>query len=183
MADHAFTCACGAVEMAFDGEPFFAAACHCDDCQAGGRQIEALPGAARVLGAGEGTEYVMVRRDRIRVVRGAERLRPLKLKPSSKARRVVASCCNTAMYLDNAVAHWVSVYRDRLGSRARPIERRVMVKFAPEGTVPEDGLPHDRRFSLAPLGRILGAWVPMLMHPGRPRLRWPPPGATDPSAG
>ena len=174
MAERRIACRCGTVELAVEGEPFLAVACHCDDCQAGGRQLEALPGAPKVLGPGEGTDYLLVRRDRARVRKGAERLEDHKLKPDSGTRRVVASCCGTPMYADVGPAHWISAYRDRFGSDAPPIEMRVMTRFAPEGSLPDDGLPRHPKASARFVGRIAAAWIPMLLRPGRPRLGWPP---------
>ncbi len=174
MAEQTITCRCGAVEMAVEGEPILAAACHCDDCQAGGRQLEALPGAPKVLGPGGGTDYLLVRRDRARVLKGAELLREHKLRPGSRTRRVTASCCNTPMYVDVSVAHWVTAYRDRFGPDAPPVEMRVMTKFAPPSSIPDDGLPRHERASARFIGKVAAAWVPLLLHPARPRLRWPP---------
>lgn len=174
MAQRTFTCRCGAVEMAVEGEPMLAAACHCDDCQAGGRHLEALPGAPEVLGPGGGTDYLLIRRDRVRVLNGAERLQEHKLKPDSRTRRVTASCCDTPMYLDVSIAHWVTAYRDRFAPDAPPVEMRLMTKFALPGSIPDDGIPRHARASLRFVRKVLAAWVPLLLHPARPRLRWPP---------
>ena len=71
-APSALACRCGAVEIIIEGAPILAAACHCDDCQEGGRRLEALPGAPKVLEPGEGTDYLLVRR--VRVAPGADPL-------------------------------------------------------------------------------------------------------------
>lgn len=174
MDERTIACRCGAVALVVEGDPVLAATCHCDDCQAGGRQLEALPDAPEVLGPGGGTDYLLIRRDRVRVLRGAERLGEHKLKPDSRTRRVAASCCGTPMYLDLGPAHWISAYRDRFLPDAPPVEMRVMTKFAPPGSIPDDGLPRHGRASARFLARVAAAWAPMLLHPGRPRLRWPP---------
>lgn len=174
MAQRTVTCRCGGVELTVEGRPILAATCHCDDCQAGGHQLEALPGAPKVLGPGEGTDYLLVRRDLVRVLKGVDLLRENKLKPDSRTRRVTASCCNTPMYLDVSIAHWVTAYRDRFAPDAPPVEMRVMTKFAPPGSIPDDGIPRHARASARFVRKVLAAWVPLLLHPARPRLRWPP---------
>ena len=58
------SCACGRVRFEAVGAPILSAVCYCDDCQAGGRQIEELPSAARVLDADGGTPYLSYRDDR-----------------------------------------------------------------------------------------------------------------------
>jgi hypothetical protein len=167
------TCLCGSVEVATEGPPILAAACHCDDCQEGGRRIEALPGAPPVLGPGGGTEYVLVRRDRARVTRGADALRDHALRPGSGTRRVVASCCNAPMWVDARLAPYVDLYRARIGPGAPSIEARVMTRFAPPGSLPEDEVPRHRRVSAGLVARVAAATLPMLLHPRRERLGRP----------
>lgn len=109
-------CACGQVEIELAGEPIVSAICHCDDCQAGSLMIEALPGAPALLDAAGGTAYVHYRKDRVRILRGADLLRSLKLRPGSHTSRVIASCCNSAMLITfDTALHWRPVYRGRLG--------------------------------------------------------------------
>ena len=112
-------CACGKVEIAAVGAPILTVACHCQDCWDGGRRIEALPEAPRIVDADGGTGYVLYRKDRISSVRGAELLQSHKLKAQSITNRVVASCCNSGLYVNfDRGPHWVSVYRARLGAAA-----------------------------------------------------------------
>ncbi len=166
-------CSCGAVEVVAEGPPILAAACHCDDCQEGGRRIEALPGAPPVLGPGGGTDYVLVRRDRARVTRGADLLRDHTLRPGSGTRRVVASCCNAPIWVDARPAPYVDLYRARLGPEAPPIEARAMTRVAPPGSLPEDGVPRHRRVPAGLVARVAAATLPMLLHPRRERLGRP----------
>ncbi len=94
------------------GAPILTAACYCDDCQAGAEKLEALPGARPFHDADGGTWMALYRKDRHRVVRGAERLERTKLKPKSGTNRVVARCCNSAMLVDfDGGPHWISIYR------------------------------------------------------------------------
>jgi hypothetical protein len=49
------SCVCGRVRCEAAGAPILSGVCYCDDCQEGGRRIEALPHAAPVLDADGGT--------------------------------------------------------------------------------------------------------------------------------
>ena len=157
------SCICGEVALEARGAPMFAAVCYCDDCQAAGRQIEALPGAAPVLDPDAGTPLVMFRKDRLRCVCGQERLSAHKLTPASATNRYVASCCNSAMYLgfDDA-KHWVDVFRSRIDGPAPPIQARVCTRFRPEGTELPGDAPAYRSFPPAMIFRIIGAKIGMM---------------------
>ncbi|WP_127143731.1 GFA family protein [Pelagibacterium montanilacus] len=162
-------CACGQVELALKARPFLSAVCYCDDCQAAGRTIGRLEGTHTPLEADRGTAYVLVRKDRVSVQRGADRLAEFRLAPSSPTRRVIATCCNTPMFLDVAPAHWVTVYRDRLAPEDRPaIEMRVMTRHRASALPYPDAASrhagHTGRFFL----KVLGAWISMGFR--RPRL-------------
>src|SRR5262245_9068943 len=94
----ALRCACGRVELEANGAPIASVVCYCDDCQDGGRRIEALPNARAVRDADGGTPYLLFRKDRIICTRGAELLHGYKLKDRSVTHRTVATCCNSGMY-------------------------------------------------------------------------------------
>jgi hypothetical protein len=86
-------------------------ACYCDDCQEGSRQIEALPGAASIRGPDGGTEYLAYRKDRIKCSKGAAFLQSHKIRQTSVTNRVVANCCNSAMYLNfDDGKYWVDLW-------------------------------------------------------------------------
>ena len=107
-------CKCGQVELKLSGDPIATTVCHCSSCQTAGKLLDELSGATRVLDAGGGTAFVIFRKDRLRCKSGGARLAEHRLKPDSATRRVVATCCNTAMFLDFTKGHWVSVYEGRL---------------------------------------------------------------------
>jgi hypothetical protein len=90
-------CACGRVVFEAKGKPLAVVACYCDDCQAAGKQIDALPGGHGGLGADGGTVSVLFRKDEVHCVRGAELLKEHKLRTGSPARRELATCCNSNM--------------------------------------------------------------------------------------
>ena len=76
------SCRCGAVAFEVAGVPIVRAACYCASCQEAGRQIEQMPGAPPVLDADGGTDFVLCRKDRVRCVRGGERMETRRLNPN-----------------------------------------------------------------------------------------------------
>jgi len=94
------SCACGRVVYEAAGAPIITSVCYCEDCQEGGRRIEALAGAPRVRDDDGGTPLVVYRDDRFRCVAGEDLLVAHKLKDDSPTRRMVASCCNSGMFLE-----------------------------------------------------------------------------------
>jgi hypothetical protein len=154
-------CACGQVEAALGGEPILTAACHCDDCQAGGAKIEALPGAWKVRDASGGTYYALYRKDRYRVTRGAELLRHDKLREGTPTNRVIATCCNSGLFVSyDRGPHWVSIYRPSYGGDAPALEMRVNTKFA-TAPVPDD-VPAYRSFPPRFVVKLVVARVAMM---------------------
>jgi hypothetical protein len=155
-------CACGSVVFAARGAPIVAAACCCNSCQTAGRQFEQLPSAPKVLDADGGTSYLLYRRDRIACLKGSEHLQEFRLKPGSPTRRMVATCCNSAMLLDFTKGFWLTIYRQRFPGDAPPIEMRMMTRDLPQGVQPADDVPnykgHNGKFML----RLLGARIAML---------------------
>jgi len=96
-------------------------------------------------------------------VRGEQLLQEYRLDGEPDTKRVVASCCNSAMFLDFEKGHWLSLYRDRFDGQAPPIQMRVQTKYRPEGaTLPKD-LPSSPGFSLGFILRLLGARIAMLI--------------------
>src|ERR1700761_6795957 len=104
-------CACGGVRFAAIGTPITSVVCYCASCQEAGRAFERLPGAPPVLETDGGTAAILYRKDRVRFVEGQGHLKAYRLKPESPTRRLVATCCNTAMCLDFTKGHWLSMYR------------------------------------------------------------------------
>lgn len=156
------SCRCGRVRCRAIGAPIVSAVCYCDDCQAGGRQIERMPKAGSVLDDDGGTAYLTYRDDRFSCVSGAELLVGHKIREHAPTQRYVASCCNTAMYLKFAPGHWVSAYRARFAGELPPIEMRTQTRFRPaDSPMPADA-PSYRRFPMKLFGRLLSARIAML---------------------
>ena len=135
------SCSCGAVQCQATGRPIVTAACYCDDCQRGSHEIEQLPTAGPVLEADGGTAYVLYRKDRFRCTQGGGLLRNLRLKDSSPTKRIVAGCCNSAMYLDFQKGHWISVYRARLQGPVPDVQMHIQTQFKPH---PDSATAPDR---------------------------------------
>lgn len=158
-------CACGGVELEAIGAPIVSAVCYCDDCQEGSRLIEALPNARPVRDADGGTAYVVYRKDRVKCSKGAQYLRGNKIKEKSATNRVVATCCNSAMFLNfDDEKHWVDIYRARFQGDVPPLQMRICTKFKSEiGDVPND-VPSYPNFPLRFLAKLLAARIAMALH-------------------
>jgi len=168
-------CACGKIEFEAAGRPILSAACFCDDCQEGSRQIEALPGAPPVRDADGGTPYVLYRKDRFRCSRGGELLRELRLREGSPTKRVVASCCNSGMYVDFEKGHWLSIYRGRFVGPTIPVEMHIQTRFKPQYASASTEVPSYASFPVRLIVKLLLARLAMLVHPMRTSRRSAPP--------
>ena len=63
LLERRWQCRCGRVQMRATGEPILAGVCYCDDCQAGGRAIEALAKAGDALDADGGADLTYLGQD------------------------------------------------------------------------------------------------------------------------
>jgi len=60
---------------------------------------------------------------------GEELLVGYKLKENSSTRRMVASCCNSAIFLKYALGFWVSTYRARFNETdLPPLEMKIQIE-------------------------------------------------------
>lgn len=159
---HLLRCQCGAVECLGHGKPIGTAVCYCNDCQAAARQIEAMPDAPAVADPDGGTALTLFRANRFDVVRGAENLIAHKLRPDSPTNRMVASCCNSAMFLSfDKGPHWVSTLRNRFAGAKPSIEYRHMTKFRTSTLPYPDTVTTYSRFPIRFLVTVLQDWVAM----------------------
>lgn len=160
----AASCVCGQVALAATGDPIVAAVCYCDDCQEGARRIEALPNAAAILGSDGGTAYLLFRKDRFRCTQGDVLLKSYKLKETSATNRMVATCCNSAMFVDfDKGPHWVSAYRARFHGDLPPTEMRICTKFRPaDAALPADA-PNYPGYPLRLIARLVTSRAAMLL--------------------
>ena len=126
------------------------AKCYCASCREAGDRFERLPAAPPLLDTDGGTAVVLYPKDRVRCVKGQEYLEEHRLTLASSTRRVIATCCNSAMFLDFTIGHWLSMYRNRFTSDAPPPEMRA----------------HSGRFML----KLLTSWAAMGFR--RPKITW-----------
>lgn len=154
-------CACGAVCLAAIDPPMMTVICHCTSCRTAGRAFDARSHVAPIVDVAGGTPVVLWRKDRVRCLRGSERLAVHRLRPGSPSRRIVASCCETPMFGDFKRGFWISVYCGRIADAPAP-SMRVMTSDALEGTVfPDDGVPRFRGRPGKVLVKLLATWVAM----------------------
>jgi len=163
MSEHRLAqCACGSVQLELQGAPIYCVVCYCDDCQAGGQQIQALAPSqpSTVLAADGGSDFLMYHKHRVHCVRGAQLLRPLKLRASSPTNRVVASCCNSAMYLNfDDRRFWVDVFRARLQSSGPPVQQRIFTKYMPDPSRLPNDVPSHPQVPLRFIAKLVLAGI------------------------
>jgi hypothetical protein len=155
------TCQCGKVKFETIGRPILTAACYCTSCQQAGRRFEQLASAPPVLNPDGGTDFVVYRKDRVQCVTGQDYLEEYRLTPDSPTRRVVATCCNSPIFLDFTRGHWLTMYRDRFPAGAPPLEMRVMTQERRDGTEFADDLPNYGRHSGKFILKLIAAWIAM----------------------
>lgn len=159
------TCSCGSVELAAFGAPIVSAVCYCDDCQQGSREIEALPNAGPVRDPDGGTAYILYRKDRIECAKGKALLKNYKIKESSVTNRVVATCCNSAVFMNfDKGPFWVSAYRARFRGDVPPLQMRICTKFKPDNVVLPNDLPSYPGFPLRLMAKFLVSGAAMLLR-------------------
>jgi len=73
----------------------------------------------------------------------------------------MATCCNSAMFLDFTKGHWLSMFWNRFPTDAPPLEMRLMTKERRGGVELSDDLPnydgHSAKFML----KLIAAWIAM----------------------
>lgn len=159
------SCVCGQVTIGATGTPMASTVCYCADCQEGGHRIEALPNAAAVLEPDGGTAYLLFRKDRIACSKGGTLLKSHKLKEASATKRVVATCCNSAMFVNfDKGPFWVSAYRTRFHGTLPPVEMRVCTKSRPgDAELPRD-VPNYPGYPIRLIARLLKSGAAMLFR-------------------
>jgi hypothetical protein len=161
--EHSSRCACGAVRLAATGRPIIASVCYCDDCQAAAKQIAANSAApSSVADPDGGTEYLLFRKDRFACRKGFEHLAAVKLKDSSATRRMVATCCNSAMYMAfDDKRHWVSAFRNRFEGDVPPLEARICTKSRRSNDPIDTSVPSYAGYPPKLIFRLVGSMLAM----------------------
>jgi hypothetical protein len=156
-------CACGSVEFETTAAPMVGATCYCDDCQKAGRQIKQLRDAPRILNPDGGTDFLLYRKDRLKCVKGTELLLDHKLKEGSPTRRVLTTCCNSAMFLDFQKGHWFSVYRTRFVGDVPPVQIRVQTKYRPVNADDHGDIPSYAGYPPKFMLKLVATKIAMLL--------------------
>jgi hypothetical protein len=158
-------CTCGQVAVEAIGTPITSVICYCDDCQEGARKIQSLPNSAPIQDRDGGTAYLVYRKDRVTCLKGTSLLRPYKIRENSATNRVIATCCNSALFLNfDDSKHWVDVYRSRCQGSLPPVQMRICTKFRPAGrTIPTD-IPGYSSYPMSFLMKLVVAKAAMLIH-------------------
>ena len=154
-------CRCGKVELELSGRPILTVSCYCESCQEAGRRFEQLASAPAALNPDGGTDYVLYRKDRVHCAKGEQFLREHRLKPDSPTRRVIATCCNSAMFLDFTKGHWLTIYRNRFPTGAPLVQMRLMTAERRDGVELAGDLPNYAGPSGAFVWKLVKAWIAM----------------------
>ena len=157
-------CSCGSVELEAISAPITSAVCYCESCQEGSRRIGALSNGRPVCDPDGGTAMVLYRKDRVECSKGSRLLRGYKIGEGSSTNRVVATCCNSAMYLHFEKGHWFSVYRAALRGDVPPLEMRVHTKARPAGCDLPNDVPSSPAYGLKLMAKLFAAWVAMRLR-------------------
>jgi hypothetical protein len=152
------TCTCGQTALTLSGPPIMVVDCCCTSCRTAAAQ---LPGGAKILGPHGETRFVLQRKDRV-TLPPPEAMAEHRLTPGSKTRRVVATCCNTPLFLEFQGGHWLSLYGSLWPEAQRPAaEMRTMAADLPDPFTLPDDIPNSRRQSPRFMWNLLTAWAAM----------------------
>jgi len=155
-------CACAQTRLEVWGDPILVSECLCDSCRSAAARLAELPGASSLLTPYGATPCVEVRKDRVRILAGAETLREFRLSPSAGTRRVVATCCNSPVFLEMKGAHWLSLYAQLWPADAQPqTELRTMVSDLDDPSDLPDDVPNLKTHSIRFYAKLFAARVAM----------------------
>ena len=155
-------CTCGQTRLEVQGDPILVSECLCNSCRAAADRLATLPGARPILTAYRATPCAEYRKDRVRIVSGAEHLREFRLSADAGSRRIVASCCNTPVFLEMKGAHWLSLYLHLWPDDARPRpELRTMTGDLPDASALPADIPNLKTHTVSFYMKLLGAWIAM----------------------
>lgn len=147
------SCACGRVEIALATAPIATLSCCCDDCQAAGRELEALPGAPAFREPCGGTPAALFPRSALKVTRGGDMLTAHRLHPGSRTKRMVARCCNSFLYVAfDRGPFWIDVVHARIDGDAPPPRWRIQTRFL--DSRPPGDLPNHPKYPQGLVWRI-----------------------------
>ncbi|SDF97868.1 Uncharacterized conserved protein [Celeribacter baekdonensis] len=155
-------CACGQTRLAVEGKPIASVECCCTSCRTAGDRMQTLADAPQTLTDYGTTPFVMYRKDRVHFLAGREGLKSFRLSPEHSTRRVIASCCNTPVYLEFKGGHWLSLYGGLWPEKTMPPPTmRTMASDLPDSVSLPNDIPNAKKQSLVFFAKLFGAWVAM----------------------
>ncbi|WP_444922498.1 GFA family protein [Microbulbifer sp. CnH-101-G] len=155
-------CQCGSVSMTTAGNSIICAECLCTDCQNGGEFLQKREGAPNILDKNGATKFVLYRKDKIAFHGSLENIKSYYLTKSSKTQRVIASCCNTPMFLEFKGGHWLNIYALLWPEKAKPTsEVRTMTHSRREGVVLTNDIPNLKTHNVSFYTKLFSAWISM----------------------
>jgi hypothetical protein len=162
MNSSTLSCRCGKVAFQVRGRHIASVECLCNSCRESSGRLQKLPNAPEILTANGGTRYVMLRKDCVQFDRGTELLREFRLSPEAKTRRVVASCCNTPIFVEFLGGHWLSTF-DSVWPRQSlpPLELRTMTGDSPGAKQLPNDVPNAKTHTLKFYWKLFAAWAAM----------------------
>ncbi|MGE0281354.1 MAG: hypothetical protein AB7P20_12185 [Rhizobiaceae bacterium] len=110
----------------------------------------------------QATPSAEYRKDRVRILSGQEYLKEFRLTADAGSRRVVATCCNTPVFLEMKGAHWLSVYLHLWpeDSRPKPELRTMTGDLTDASSLPGD-IPNLKTHTVSFYAKLFAAWVAM----------------------
>lgn len=155
-------CRCGNVQLDVSGSPIISTVCYCSSCRTAGERLATLPNSQRAVHDDGGTPFVLFRKDRVRFLAGTDTLRAYRLTPEAPTRRVVATCCNTPVFLEFQSGHWLSLYSGLWPDGTAPAPQlRTQTGDVPAGVVLDASVPSGGMQTAGFYARLLGAWIAM----------------------
>lgn len=155
-------CDCGRTRLEVRGAPILVSECLCNSCRAAAERLATLPGARSILTSHGATPCAEYRKDRVRILSGAEHLAEFRLSANAGSRRIVATCCNAPVFLELKGAHWLSVYLQLWPDAARPkAEMRTMAGDLSDASGLPDDMPNLKSHRVSFYAKLLGAWIAM----------------------
>ncbi|MDX8500642.1 DUF6151 family protein [Mesorhizobium sp. VK4C] len=155
-------CACGATRLAVAEDPIIVTECVCDSCRAAAARLATLPGAKSLLTPYGATPSALYRKDRVEFLSGTEALAEFRLTPDAGTRRVVATCCNTPVFMEMKGAHWLDLYLHLWPDASRPKpDVRTMVGDLPDPSMLPTDIPNLKSQSVSFYAKLLWTWIAM----------------------
>ena len=155
-----FECRCGAVALEAAGDPSMSNECLCDSCRSAAGIFSALDGGLNLADPKGATHVLIYRTDKISCLRGAGHLKEHRLEPESGTRRIVATCCNTPLFLDVVQGPWLSLYAINWpGEHVPPVQYRTFCNDLEDpGVLPAD-VPNGKPVPLGVVRRFLSMTI------------------------